>query len=62
MYKHINNFKFKKMENKKMSLSDLKAKAGKAFVEMESVKGGLLAACHIPPIKVGPFTQSTDNV
>ncbi|MDZ7881253.1 MAG: hypothetical protein U5L45_26560 [Saprospiraceae bacterium] len=34
------------MQNK-LSLADLKAKAGKAFTDAESIKGGVLNACHI---------------
>lgn len=43
-----------KKENK-LSIADLKAKAGKAFLDVNAIKGGDLAGCHIvydptPPI------------
>lgn len=40
----------KKVEAKKPSLADLKEKAGKSFLNADSVKGGVLAACHLPPL------------
>ena len=43
-----------KKEEKKMSLSALKEKAGKAFIDVNAVKGGDMAGCHVvlpdPPI------------
>jgi hypothetical protein len=36
------------MENtKKLSLEELKAKAGKASVNANAVNGGIMAACHL---------------
>lgn len=46
------------MKEKKLSLSELKKKAGKAFLDANAVKGGLLAACHTPD----PETNRTDAV
>ena len=47
------------MQNK-LSLADLKAKAGKAFIDAESIKGGAaLAGCHIE-IKIAPIR--CDNI
>ena len=43
-----------KANEKKLSLASLKEKAGKAFIDVNAVKGGVLADCHIqlpdPPI------------
>ncbi len=46
---------------KKPSLAELKEKAGKAFLDVDSIKGGLLEACH-HPIEVPPVVIRTDNV
>lgn len=51
--------------NKKLSLSELKEKAGKAFLDANSVKGGVLSSCHmqiesLQPIEVEPIR--TDNL
>ena len=47
--------------NKKLSLSELKEKAGKAFLDANSVKGGLLRSCHgLAPVEVEPIR--TDNL
>ena len=50
------------MNNTKLSLADFKAKAGKAFINMESINGGRLSNCHIhPPVVMGPIIIKTDN-
>ena len=38
----------------KLSLEELKAKAGKAFVDAHAISGGVLADCHVPSGPVGP--------
>lgn len=50
------------MENKRLSLADLKLKASKAFIDAEAIKGGLTDSCHVqlPPIKIEPIR--CDNI
>ncbi|MDR3057931.1 MAG: hypothetical protein LBU84_07310 [Prevotella sp.] len=36
------------MKDKKLSLAELKEKAGKAFLDANAVKGGVLDSCHTP--------------
>ena len=58
------------MKNSKLSLADFKAKAGQAFINMDSVNGGsvskstrgnLLDDCHLDPIVLEPVIIKTDN-
>jgi len=37
-------------QTKKLSLEELKEKAGKAFVDAHSISGGTLEDCHVEPI------------
>lgn len=51
----------KKTEAKKPSLAELKEKAGKAFLNADAVKGGVMAGCHLPPLPpIEPIR--TDNI
>lgn len=51
----------KNAEARKPSFADLKAKAGKAFLNADAVKGGVLAECHLPPLPpIEPIR--TDNI
>ncbi|MEZ4966903.1 MAG: hypothetical protein R2791_16790 [Saprospiraceae bacterium] len=48
-------------EAKKPSFAALKEKAGKAFLNADAVKGGVLADCHLPPLPpIEPIR--TDNI
>lgn len=49
--------------SKKLSISDLKEKAGKAYLDAQAIKGGTLDNCHVDPDDEvgGPVIQKTDN-
>lgn len=44
----------------KLSLEELKAKAGKAFVDAHAISGGVLADCHVEPS--GPLPPTSDQI
>ena len=48
--------------SKKFSINDLKKKAGKAFLNVDAVKGGRLDGCHVEPIRIDPPIHPCDNV
>lgn len=51
----------KSKNQSKLSIADLKAKAGKAFLDVNAITGGNMAGCHIKYTPTPPIVK-TDAV